>query len=295
MLADPDDVVRTREGASWTRAGRPWSLAPWARAGAVCHEEGRALLLELEGDWSDAFAADREAAGEGVLTSFARGRLAVDAPVGVPYRSASIEQEGARFALLPWIAGGTLASAQARARGGWQHDREVVATLALDLARGLGRTEALGSLAPRALIVGSDGSASVRGPLLDAIVKRIGGADPSALPYTAPESLRGEVTGEARLFSLGVMLHDLLTGSALFPDGAAGPRAIARWNAPSVARMPSGPEPLRNVLWLLLQRDPSRRGTPRAIVDLLAPLYEPSAAIATALLGETRTPVPYFG
>ena len=295
-LPDVTDVVHTREAVAWRRGKRTWAFGEWGRASDVRAQGIRAVLLELEGDWSDALAADRESASDHVLTAFERGRLTTEQIAGTPYRSPSVEHEAVRYALLPWIEGCTLAPALARARLGQACPPDVVATLGLEIARGLLTTPQLGALTPNAIVIDVRGSAWVRGPLLTSVVERIGAASTRALAYTAPEALRadGSADDAARLFALGVMLHDLLAGAALFPEGAAGPRAIARWNAPSVERLPAAPHALRSALWLLLQRDPIRRGSPRAIIDLLAPSYAPSAEIATELIGDTRTPLPFF-
>jgi hypothetical protein len=292
-LPEPSDL-RGRDGARWQRTPRTWSLGSWGRAGEVRDGRQRGLLLELDGDWSDAMADDREAAMDHVLTAFERGRLPSAAGSGAPYRSPSAEATATRYALLPWITGGTLAPALSRARSGERMSAEVVATLGLEVALGLSATSDLGALTPSTIVIDAQGSAHVRGPLLAAVVAKMGGMAASALPYTAPETLRaGGTWGEAaRSFALGAMLHDLLAGEPLFPAGAAGARAIARWEAPSVAKLPNGPSALRSALWLLLQRDPHRRGSPRAIVDLLAPLHAPSDAIASALLGGVRVPSP---
>jgi hypothetical protein len=295
-LPDPSELVHTRDGAEWRRAERTWPFGTWGRASEVRAGKRKAVLLELEGDWSDVLAADHDATGEHVLTAFERGRFVRSEVAGSAYRSPSVEPVATRYALLPWILGGTLAPALARARGGESLPPEIVASIGLEIAIGLASTSELGVLTPSAIVVDARGGVSVRGPLLTSVVTRTGASTLAAMPYTAPEVLRanGAWSEAARTFALGVMLHDLLQGSALFGDGADGARAIARWKAPSVARMPTGPAPLRSALGLMLQGDPHRRASPRAIVDLLAPIYAPSAEIASALLGETRAPMPFF-
>ena len=150
-LPDVTDVVHTREGVAWRRGERTWAFGDWGRASDVRAQGMRAVLLELEGDWSDALAADRESASDHVLTAFERGRLTTEPIAGVPYRSPSVEHEAVRYALLPWIEGGTLAPALTRARLGQAYEPEVVATLGLEIARGLLTTPQLGALTPNAI------------------------------------------------------------------------------------------------------------------------------------------------
>ena len=299
-LEEPSEIVRTRDGVAWRRAERTWPFGTWGRASRVQTHRRKAVLLELEGDWSDVMAADHDAAGEHVLTSFERGRFvaSTSASASSPYRSPSSEPVETRYALLPWIVGGTLASALSRARAGERVSPERVATLGVEIALGLGATAELGPLTPGCVVIDAKGPVCVRGPLLSRVVTRIGASTLAALPYTAPEVLGGKHTQRSetmRTFALGVMLHDLLSGAPLFPEGAEGARAIAGWKAPSVAHMPPAPAALRETLWLMLQGDPNRRPSPRAIVDRLAPLHTASSALADALLGDARTPMPYFG
>lgn len=84
-----------------------------------------------------------------------------------------------------------------------------------------------------------------------------------SLPYTSPENTRGEpLDHRADLFSLALVLHELLTGARVFdqPNDAAVLTALVLNPIPSVrARRPELPEALDAVVMRALERDQTRR------------------------------------
>ena len=84
------------------------------------------------------------------------------------------------------------------------------------------------------------------------------------LPYAAPEQATGrEVDGRADIFSLGVMLYELLNGTPPFGGRNAAQmlEAILRDDVPPFSRAESDPRlpPLERLVRRMLARDPDRR------------------------------------
>ena len=84
-----------------------------------------------------------------------------------------------------------------------------------------------------------------------------------SLPYTSPENTRGEALDHrADLFSLGLVLHELLTGARVFdqPNEAAILTALVLNPIPPVrTRRPDVPQVLDAVVMQALERDPRAR------------------------------------
>ena len=94
------------------------------------------------------------------------------------------------------------------------------------------------------------------------------------LPYMAPEVIRGDAPNErSDLWSLGVVLHEMLTGSLPFRGRNGFDLAAAIVHGPPVPLPDRIPAPLARVVARLLSRDPAERyGTaagPAAALDLL--------------------------
>ncbi|MFO0843185.1 MAG: serine/threonine-protein kinase [Gemmataceae bacterium] len=181
---------------------------------------------------------------------------------------------------------------------------EGVARLALPLAEALEFLHGRGlyhcDLKPSNLLLTPRG----RPLLLDFNLSRADGVTPrlvgGTFQYMAPEQLRvhadrrGSVpqTAQADLFSLGVILYELLTGRA--PFGRA-PAEVAAKDLPAwlLARMPAGavplsrlnpyvPSPLTELIGRCLDLDPKRRPTTDEVVRALRPRRSRPAWTAVA-------------
>lgn len=269
-------------------------LAPWARASLVATQSGDAVLVELPGELlaHDVVLSDQRAHAEPhLITAIEVGTLS-DAGAGArsPYRG-SATLEGARhYALFPALLGGSLVKPLAAARGGWRVPPKVVATLAVEIAAGLADSEDVGLLKPESVVVSTSGRAQVRGALLELLAGRIEALAPMARPrlaYFAPELVRAgsgaKMDARGRLFALGIMLSELVSGRALLPEHPSAARLLADWSF-SIPELPAdAPSELRAAIWALLQRDPDRRARPTMLIELLSPLYEPGMDVAAAL------------
>jgi hypothetical protein len=100
------------------------------------------------------------------------------------------------------------------------------------------------------------------------------------LGYQAPETLRGAHQGEASaVFGLGVLLHELLAGRALFdrPNALMTLRALAHDTpAPLAWLVPGTPLPVAACAQAMLDRDPLRRPQLAAVTRELAPFASTS-------------------
>ena len=107
------------------------------------------------------------------------------------------------------------------------------------------------------------------------------------LPYMAPEAIRGEPQDErSDLWSLGIVLYELLTGKLPFQGRNSLDLAAAILSGPPVSIPDSVPPPLATVVSRLLSRDPSGRyGT---AAEVAAALSAP-AAMATGPSKRLRT------
>jgi TolB-like protein/Flp pilus assembly protein TadD len=104
------------------------------------------------------------------------------------------------------------------------------------------------------------------------------------LPYMAPEQIRGgSVDARSDLFSLGVLLHEMATGSRPF-TGATPPElisAILRDAPAPLAPTPADlPEAFATVVRRCLEKEPAQRPrSAREVADALAALRHGSAAV----------------
>jgi tetratricopeptide (TPR) repeat protein len=150
-------------------------------------------------------------------------------------------------------------------------------------------------LKPRNLIVRPDGTVVLLdlgiAAVLDADTTRLTltGAPIGSPAYMAPEQvLGGEVGPQADLYTLGVVLHELLSGTVPFSGGSAlGVLHRHLHEAPMPLRQvrPEVPEPLEALVLRLLAKDPrDRPPDARAVYRELAPLL-PGPSVAEARRG----------
>lgn len=155
-------------------------------------------------------------------------------------------------------------------------------SIALQLARGLGAAHARGiihrDVKPGNVMLLPDGS--VR--LLDFGIAKVmdatmtgPGVTPGTIAYMSPEQARGEtVDARSDLWSLGVLLHEMLTGTRPFPGGndRAVLQAIFHDQPASLPQLAHAPA-LAPIVERLLQKAPERRyqNTDELIQDLELP------------------------
>ena len=112
------------------------------------------------------------------------------------------------------------------------------------------------------------------------------------LPYMAPEQLMGAAVGAAAdVWALGIVLHEMLSGSRPFQGDTGYALANAILNQPLPALPPDTPGPLAATVRACLARHPGERPTAAAVADALrsertlpghAIAVGPAAAAATA-------------
>ena len=112
-----------------------------------------------------------------------------------------------------------------------------------------------------------------------------------SLPYTSPEVVRNErSTPQSDLFSLGLVLHELVTRKRVFaqPSDAAIVSAIL-WSPalPIRVNSPDAPEALERLLLWALEKDPARRpASARAFAEALKKVLPPEEIWPAARVGE---------
>jgi serine/threonine-protein kinase len=176
------------------------------------------------------------------------------------------DPDGRPFIVMEYVEGGSLADALAR--DGALSPARVVA-VARDCCAGLAYAHAAGlvhrDLKPQNLLLDPDCRVKIAdfgiARTLDGTSLTLTGSVLGTAGYLAPEQAGGEqVTAAADIYSLGVTLHQLVTGTMPGPD----------------ASQPL-PDPLRGAVASCLDPDPARRPTAEA---LSAMLDEPATLVA---------------
>ena len=217
---------------------------------------------------------------EDILTKFLReGRVLQkillehpDAPVVrvVKFGRANGEARGRPFIAMEFIEGRNLLDV-VRIRGQAFHEREAL-EITREIATGLAAAHDCGvyhrDLTPDNVIVLSRPDPRFRLKLIDFGVARheftsrhtLDGSIFGKPPYMSPEQCRGDtVDGRSDLYSLGVILYLLLTGTTPFSD--PNPLMVMKWHQD--AAVPEPPRDLtfetREVLMTLLAKRPQER------------------------------------
>ena len=120
--------------------------------------------------------------------------------------------------------------------------------------------------------------------------------------YISPEQAKGEqATGASDLYALGVVAHEMLTGTRPFDRGTPIATAMSHINEPPPPLGDDVPDDLRRVVESLLEKDPLDRplNARTLAVELgiepteLAGLAEGlAAAVGEAYVDDQRTPTP---
>jgi tetratricopeptide (TPR) repeat protein/class 3 adenylate cyclase len=205
--------------------------------------------------------------------------------------------QGEYFIAMAWYDGDTLARRLAR---GVLPVEEAVA-LALQLARGLARAHEYGiihrDIKPANLVITTDGVLKI----LDFGVAKLRdlklsepGVVPGTLAYMSPEQANAEeVDARADLWSLGVVLHEMLAGALPFrgDDARSMLLAIRDTEPESLLAVRSDvPPALNRLVRTLLAKRPE--GRPASAADVAAELEAIGAMVGTPALAVTRRAAP---
>jgi serine/threonine protein kinase/tetratricopeptide (TPR) repeat protein len=88
--------------------------------------------------------------------------------------------------------------------------------------------------------------------------------------YMSPEQRRGEtVSGSSDIYSLGLILHELLTGKRALSGGF---RTLLQSDSVQAAALPSGDRQLRGLLGEMLSTDPGKRPSARMVAQRIRTL-----------------------
>lgn len=97
--------------------------------------------------------------------------------------------------------------------------------------------------------------------------------------YLSPEQAVGRAaTGSSDLYALGIVAHEMLTGTKPFDGGSAVATALSQVNDPPPPLPPSVPADLRRLVMSCLDKDPARR--PESAAALAAALGMPVSGLA---------------
>ena len=234
---------------------------------------GREVAVKVVHDW---VAADRDLKRRFELESAALARLQHPHIVRL-YDVA--EDHGRTLLVMELVEGRTLAELLAGRSLGWEDTRRVAAPIAAALAYAHGRGVVHRDLTPANILVEQESGRVVVSDFGLARLARAGSAPVSGVlagtpEYWSPEQAAGRETGPpSDLYSLGCLLHRLLTGAAPFAGGdrlASGLRRVQEDVAPLAAVAPEAPAEACRLVDSLLVRDPSARPTAAELAPRLA-------------------------
>jgi len=207
------------------------------------------------------------------------------------------DAQGVSFLVMELVEGETLRAWGSRPRARTISD---IVAIVLQISRALAAAHAAGivhrDIKPDNVLVRADGSVKV----LDFGVAKLAPAASAAdattgfgdtefgtligtTGYMSPEQARGvDVDGRSDIFSLGIVLYELLTGHAPFGGGSATDTLMAivqRDPTPVTQLRPDASSGLARVVAMCLEKDPARR-------------YASAGALAADLDALTRSPSP---
>jgi Tol biopolymer transport system component len=204
------------------------------------------------------------------------------------------DHDGTPFLVSEYLDGQTL---RARLETGAMRDSDVV-KMGLDVARGLAAAHARGivhrDLKPENVWIARDatvkildfGVAKLQAPddRLGSSVATMTGVIVGTAGYMAPEQVRGEeIDARADLFALGVMLYEMLAGTAPFKRASVFEtlHAILTVEPLDIGEVkPDVPEALATVIMRLLRKERARRF--QSAVDLVWALEQVSTRVGVA-------------
>ncbi len=180
------------------------------------------------------------------------------------------EREGRPYLAVEYLSGGALSDEPAL---GWRRAIALAKELASALVHLAERGIVHRDLSPDNVMLDAAG----RAKLIDfGVASRTpeSGTLAGNIAYSSPEQLEGRaVDARADVFSLGVLLHELVTGERLFRRATEAATLLAVCESPiprASARRSDLPRELDDVLALALERDPERRPSAAELAARLA-------------------------
>jgi len=189
------------------------------------------------------------------------------------------EVDGRLFLAMEYIAGANVDRLLNRlAKAGQQLPAEIAIFIALEAARGLGyahtKKDANGQplgivhrdISPQNLLVSATGEVKIGdfgiARAASAVPRTAAGQVRGKLAYMSPEQISGRsLDARSDLFSLGVVLYEMVTGERLF--GGKGSDEVAdkirRFDPMAHVDMSRVPDEIRDVMLVVLQHDPDDR------------------------------------